>query len=130
MVVEALETDKLKNLSTGVRKSFVSRLLHFNYKETAQEVLSQSSEPVFIYELARLRDQPDESAKDWERIRTMLNKKKGEEKEDAIYELADHMEEKGDPKATELWDQASAAVRKEINVGTWQSTFASVIAGH
>lgn len=30
--------------------------------------------------------------------------------------------------ASELWEQASSAVRREINVGTWQSTFASVEA--
>lgn len=31
--------------------------------------------------------------------------------------------------ATDLWGQASEAVRKEINVGTWQSTFSNVEAG-
>ncbi len=30
--------------------------------------------------------------------------------------------------ANELWNQAAAAVRKEINVGTWQSTFSNVEA--
>ena len=30
--------------------------------------------------------------------------------------------------ASELWDQASAAVRNEINTGTWQSTFSNVEA--
>ena len=33
-----------------------------------------------------------------------------------------------DLSASELWDLASAAVRKEINVGTWQSTFSNVEA--
>ncbi len=31
--------------------------------------------------------------------------------------------------AVELWDLASAAVRREINTGTWQSTFSNVEAG-
>jgi len=30
--------------------------------------------------------------------------------------------------ADELWDHAATAVRKEINVGTWQSTFSNVEA--
>ncbi len=31
--------------------------------------------------------------------------------------------------AVELWDTAAAAVRREINIGTWQSTFSNVEAG-